>query len=216
MSITRVPIPPLEKGSLTKLWVGVAIAVALAGGTAWAGLQGVPQSAAGFLSSNADEPGVVTTDSGLQIKEITKGTGPSPTDADVTLINYEGTLIDGKAFDKNERVPMPVAGSIPGFSEALKRMQRGGKYRLWISPELGYGAEEKTNPQTGEVVIPANSLLVFDVDLVEFIPEVQLRAMQQQLQGQAGPAGPGGPGGPGALPPGAGAPPPGVPGVPGN
>jgi hypothetical protein len=76
-------------------------------------------------------------------------------------------------------------------------MQRGGKYRLWIPPELGYGAEEKKNPQTGEVVIPANSLLVFDVDLIEFIPEAQLRAMQQQLQGQGAPGGP-----PGAPPPG--------------
>jgi FKBP-type peptidyl-prolyl cis-trans isomerase FkpA len=200
MSVTHVPIPPIAKGSLTKLWLGVAVAVLVAGGAAWAGLQGVPQSAAGFMASNADEPGVVTTESGLQIKEITKGTGPSPTDADVTLINYEGTLVDGTPFDANERVPMPVAGSIPGFSEALKRMQRGGKYQLWIPPELGYGPEEKTNPQTGEVVIPANSLLVFNVELVEFIPEVQLRAMQQQLQGEAGPGGP----------------PPGVPGMPGN
>ena len=196
MSVTRVPIPPLAKGSLTKLWFGVAAAVAIAGGTAWAGLQSVPQSAAGFLASNADEPGVVTTESGLQIKELAKGSGPSPTDADVTLINYQGTLMDGTPFDANQRVPMPVAGSIPGFSEALKRMQRGGKYRLWIPPELGYGAEEKTNPQTGAVVIPANSLLVFDVDLIEFIPEMQLRAMQQQLQGQGAPGGP-----PGAPPP---------------
>lgn len=211
MSVTRVPIPPLAKGSLTKLWVGVAVAVALAGGTAWAGLQGIPQSASGFMAANADEPGVVTTDSGLQIKELAKGSGASPTDADVTLINYKGTLVDGTPFDANERVPMPVSGVVPGFSEALKRMQRGGKYRLWIPPELGYGAEAKTNPQTGEVVIPANSLLVFDVELIEFIPEQQLRAMQQQLQGQGGPGG-----GPGGPPPGAGGPAPGVPGMPGN
>ena len=118
MSVTRVPIPPLAKGSLTKLWLGVAAAVAIAGGTAWAGLQSVPQSAAGFLSSNADEPGVVTTESGLQFKELTKGSGPSPTDADVTLINYQGTLMDGTPFDANQRVPMPVAGSIPGFSRS--------------------------------------------------------------------------------------------------
>ncbi|WP_373486677.1 FKBP-type peptidyl-prolyl cis-trans isomerase [Blastomonas sp.] len=206
MSVTRVPIPPVAKGSLTKLWFGVAIAVALAAGTAWAGMQSVPQSAAGFMASNADEPGVVSTESGLQIKELVKGEGASPTDADVTLINYEGRLVDESVFDANDRVPMPVAGSIPGFSEALKRMQRGGKYRLWIPPELGYGAEEKANPQTGEVVIPANSLLIFDVELVEFIPEQQLRAMQQ-MQQQAGPGGP---------QPGAGGPPPGMPGMPGN
>jgi len=191
MSVTRVPIPPVAPGSLTKLWVGVAAAVLLAGGIAWTGLQAVPMTAESFLASNADEPGVVTTDNGLQIKELVKGRGASPTTSDVTLISYEGRLIDDTVFDRNERVPMPVSGSIPGFSEALQRMQRGGKYRLWIPPELGYGAREQRNPQTNEVVIPSNSVLVFDVELLEFIPEAQLRAMQQGLGGPP----------PGAVPP---------------
>lgn len=189
MSVTRVPIAPIEKGSLTKLWGGVALAVALAAGVAWAGTMHMPVSAASFLASNADEEGVVTTESGLQFKELVKGEGPSPTAADVSLINYEGRFQDGEIFDKGERTPLPVSGSIPGFSEALQKMQRGGKYQIWIPPALGYGEEDQTDPQTGEVRIPGNSLLEFEVELIEFIPEAQLRAMQQQMQNGGMPQG---------------------------
>lgn len=197
MSVTRVPIQPIAKGSLTKLWGGVVLAVALAGGIAYAGTSHMPMSAASFLADNANQEGVITTESGLQYKELVKGQGPSPTLADVALIGYEGRFQNGEIFDKNERTPLPVGGAVPGFSEALQLMQRGGKYRVWISPELGYGSEDITNPQTGEVNIPGNSLLEFDVELIEFIPEAQLRAMQQQMQGGGVP--PGGPP-PGAPP----------------
>ena len=88
--------------------------------------------------------------------------------------------------------PLPVAGMIKGFSEGLKLMPKGAKYRFWISPELGYG-EAANGP------IPANSTLVFDVELVDFIPEQTLRALQQQQQmmmpGGAAPEAPGAPGG---------------------
>jgi len=186
MSVTRVPIAPLEKGSLTKLWGGVALAVALAAGVAWAGTTHMPVSASAFMAKNADKDGVVTTDSGLQFKELIGGDGPSPTTADITMVNYEGRLIDGEIFDKGERTVLPVAGMIPGFSEALQKMQRGGKYQLWIPPELGYGDKDQADPQTGEVGIPGNSVLEFEVELLEFIPEAQLRAMQQQQGGQGG------------------------------
>ena len=182
MTVTRVPIQPIAKGSLAKLWFAILIVVMLAGVAAWAGLQALPQSAASFLASNADQPGVVTTPSGLQYKELVKGVGPSPTPSDVTLINFEGRLLDDTIFDKAERAVLPVTGSIPGFSEALQKMQRGGKYRVWIPADLGYGSEDKIDPQSGAVRIPANSLLIFDVELLEFIPEAQLRAMQQMQQ----------------------------------
>ena len=71
-------------------------------------------------------------------------------------------------FDKGEKVAMPVEGVIPGFSQGLQKMQRGGKYKLIIPAAMAYGAEEKKNPASGEVVIPANSDLVFDVELVDF------------------------------------------------
>jgi FKBP-type peptidyl-prolyl cis-trans isomerase FkpA len=87
---------------------------------------------------------------------------------------------------------------VPGFSAGLQAMQAGGKYRLRIPADQAYGADEKRNQQTGEVVIPANSDLVFDVDLLEFKSQeevmrmMQQQQMMQQLQGGAGGA-PGGP-----------------------
>ena len=134
-------------------------------------------------------------------------------------INYVAKLTDGTQFDKGELVPMKLDEVIPGFGEGIARMQKGGKYRLTIPAEKAYGPEEKRNPQTGKVVIPANSDLVFDVDLLDFktrediMRQQQMMQQMQQMQGGApgGPGGLGGPGGPGGLggpPPGAGAPPP--------
>jgi FKBP-type peptidyl-prolyl cis-trans isomerase len=129
---------------------------------------------------------------------IQEGEGASPTDSDVALVMYKGMLRDGKQFDASQQpTPLPVAGMIPGFSEALKVMKKGGKYRIWIKPELGYGAEARRDPQ-GREVIPANSLLVFEVNMIEFLPmSVYQQMMQQQQQGGM----PGGPP-PGSPPPG--------------
>ena len=139
-----------------------------------------------------------------------------PTASDVVLVNYLGKLADGKEFDKGERVPMDLETMLPGFRDGLTKMQKGGKYRLMIPADKGYGAEDRRNPQTGEVVIPANSDLVFDIDLIDFksreevMRQQQMMQQLQQMQGGAGGPPPlpgGGPGGPEGLPPG-GAPPP--------
>src|SRR3546814_11852496 len=81
-------------------------------------------------------------------------------------------------------------------------MPKGAKYRVWIKPDLGYGADEKKD-QTGKVVIPANSILVFDIDMLDFLPKAVIRQMQmqQQLMGGAGGPPPGGPYGLSAPPP---------------
>ncbi len=94
-------------------------------GMAWKAYQAKPET---FLASNkAKDKDVKETPSGLQYKVVKPGTGPNPTDADITLITYEGKLTDGTTFDKSQQpTPMPVAGVVPGFSEALKLMQRGG------------------------------------------------------------------------------------------
>jgi len=79
---------------------------------------------------------------------------------------------------------MPVNAVVPGFSEAMKLMPKGAKYRFWIKPSLGYGAKA-TGP------IPANSVLVFDVEMLDFLPEAivhQLQAQQQQQQQMGGAA----------------------------
>jgi FKBP-type peptidyl-prolyl cis-trans isomerase FkpA len=209
MSVTTVPIQPIKKGSLTKYWIGILLVLAIAGALAWFGTKDVRQkyqTNAQFLSNNAGEDGVTTTKSGLQIKTVKAGEGKSPTDDDVTLVAYKGTLRDGTVFDQNEQAPMPVAGVVPGFSEALKKMQKGGKYKIWIPSDLAYGPEPKTNPQTGQVVMPGDSLLIFEVELKDFIPRAEFeKGMAEMQKAQAEQAKRGG--GAGGPPQGAGVPP---------
>lgn len=186
MSVTTVPIRPIKKGSLTKMWIGLALVLVVAAALAYVGTQNAVETGASneqFLASNGDEDGVVTTESGLQYKVLKPGEGPSPNATDTALVKYRGTTRDGNVFDENEQTPMPVGGVVPGFSEALQLMQRGGEYRIWIPSELGYG-EQSPGPE-----LPANSILIFDVTLLDFISAEQMQALQQQMQQQGGMSG---------------------------
>ncbi|MGL4313908.1 MAG: FKBP-type peptidyl-prolyl cis-trans isomerase [Sphingomonas sp.] len=142
-------------------------------GRSWAAYQARPDT---YLAHNkASDPAVKETPSGLQYKVLQPGKGPTPTDTDIVLITYDGKLTNGTSFDKSEQpTPFPVTGVVPGFSEGLKLMQRGGKYRLWIKPSLGYG-DKAAGP------IPANSVLVFDISLIDFKSEAEIRAMQAKM-----------------------------------
>ncbi len=174
-NVTAVPIQPVKRSYIVWLIVGIVLALVAAAALAFQGDD--------FLTANARAKGVVTTTSGLQYKVLEPGKGAKPTDTDVTLINYEGKLLDGTTFDKSQQpTPLPVAGVVPGFSEGLKLMSKGAKYRFWIKPELGYGEETK-GP------IPGNSTLVFDVELIDFLPEAVIRQLQMQQQQQMGGAG---------------------------
>ncbi len=171
--VTAVPLRPIKKGSLTRLWIGVAAACIAAGAMAWAGTSKVATNACSVRDFKGAKP--VVTPSGLMFQTLKPGTGAMPTDTDVTLVDYKGTLRGGKQFDANQRTPFPVTGVIPGFTEALKMMQVGGSYKICIPPALGYGAAE-SGP------IPANSVLFFDVSLLDFRSEAEIQAMQQQMQ----------------------------------
>ena len=192
-SVTAVPLQPVKRSYIVYLCVGIALALIAAVALA---VQGDD-----FLTRNARARGVVTTASGLQYKVLTPGKpgAAKPTDADVALINYEGKLLDGTTFDKSQQpTPMPVAAVVPGFSEALKLMPKGSKYRFWMKPALGYG-DKASGP------IPANSTLVFDVELLDFLPQSVVQQMQAQQQMQMQQGGPGGvpgmaPGAGGAVP----------------
>jgi len=187
MSVTTVPIHPIKKGSLTKLWLGLLLIVVAALLLAYTGTQNAVINGASneqFLAANADEDGVETTASGLQYKVLKPGEGPSPTATDTALVKYEGRLRDGTVFDANEQTPMPVGGVVAGFSEALQLMQKGGEYRIWIPSDLAYG---EASP--GEQ-IPPNSLLIFDVTLLDFISQAQMEELRQQMQAQGMPGGP--------------------------
>ncbi len=191
MSITAVPIQPVNRRYLMWLWIGIAVAVVAAFVLAFHGTGravAMTGSDVQFLSWNAGQPGVEQTASGLQYRVVKEGEGDAhPTDQDVALIEYKGSLRDGTVFDQSQQpTPLPVAGSIPGFSEALKLMRKGATYRIWVPANLAYG-ERSPAP-----ALPAHSMLTFDLTLVDFLPEAVIRQMQmQQMQG-------GMPGAPGA------------------
>ncbi|MFA5963306.1 MAG: FKBP-type peptidyl-prolyl cis-trans isomerase [Sphingomonas sp.] len=140
--------------------------------------------AAVFLRHNRSaDSSIVETASGLQYKVLKPGAGAAkPTDDDVVLVNYEGKLENGTTFGASQQpTPMPVKGAIPGFSEAIKLMPKGAKYRVWIPPTLGYGDK-------AEGPIPANAVLVFDLELLDWKSEAEIRQIQmmQQMQAQGG------------------------------
>jgi FKBP-type peptidyl-prolyl cis-trans isomerase FkpA len=173
MSVTAVPLRPIKRSALVKFWIALTLLVLAAGAIAWAGTE-----ASQFK----------TTPSGLQYRVLKEGSGPSPALTDVALIDYTGRLVDGTIFDSTkgkQPVPMPVQGSIPGFSEGLRLMNKGASYRFKIPPELGYGE------QGAGGVIPPNATLDFEVTLHEFLPMAALQGMMgPQGQPQQAPAGP--------------------------
>lgn len=118
-----------------------------------------------FLSENAKKQGVQTTASGLQYKVTQQGTGKQPTASSVVTVHYTGKLLDGKVFDssveRGEPIEFPLNQVIPGWTEGLQLMKEGGKATLYIPSGLAYG--EQGVPGT----IPANSTLVFDVELIK-------------------------------------------------
>lgn len=121
-----------------------------------------------FLSQNMTKEGVVTTESGLQYKVLTKGTGEThPTATDKVKVHYHGTLTDGTVFDSSIARGQPIEFGlnqvIKGWTEGLQLMVEGEKTRLFIPSELGYG-----NRSAGS--IPAGSALIFDVELIKINP----------------------------------------------
>ncbi len=120
-----------------------------------------------YREKNMARAGVTTTPSGLQYEILTEGTGARPTATDRVRVHYRGTLVDGKEFDssheRGEPATFAVNGIIPGWGEALKLMRVGGKYRLVIPPELGYGAQG-----AGRDIGP-DATLIFEVELLEIV-----------------------------------------------
>jgi len=119
-----------------------------------------------FLEKNKTAEGVKTTASGLQYIVVQEGTGKTPGLKDTVKAHYKGTLISGEQFDssydRGQPAEFPVEGVIKGWTEALQLMKVGGKMKLFVPPELGYGPAARPG-------IPANSVLVFDVELIDVV-----------------------------------------------
>jgi FKBP-type peptidyl-prolyl cis-trans isomerase FkpA/FKBP-type peptidyl-prolyl cis-trans isomerase FklB len=120
-----------------------------------------------FLAKNKTQEGWKTTASGLQYKVEKEGDGPTPKETDTVKVHYTGTLTNGTKFDssvdRGQPAEFPVNGVIKGWTEALQLMKTGGKMKLAIPPDLAYGP-------SGRPGIPANSVLLFDVELIAIQP----------------------------------------------
>lgn len=116
-----------------------------------------------FLKENANNTGVIVTESGLQYKVLKEGKGNIPTANDRVTVHYHGTLIDGTVFDssvdRGNPATFPVTGVIKGWIEALQLMPVGSKWTLYIPQELAYGSADQGT-------IKPFSTLIFDVELL--------------------------------------------------
>ncbi|EPF20556.1 peptidyl-prolyl cis-trans isomerase, FKBP-type [Cedecea davisae DSM 4568] len=120
-----------------------------------------------YLEQNAEKEGVSSTESGLQFRVLTQGTGPIPARKDHVRVHYTGKLIDGTVFDssvqRGEPAEFPVSGVIAGWIEALTLMPVGSKWELTIPHNLAYGE------RGAGASIPPFSTLVFEVELLEIL-----------------------------------------------
>lgn len=109
----------------------------------------------------------IKTSSGLSYLELTPGTGASPTAGKQVKVHYTGTLENGTKFDSSVDRNEPfvftigVGQVIPGWDEGVMSMKVGGKRKLVIPPQLGYGASGAGG------VIPPNATLIFEVELLD-------------------------------------------------
>ena len=126
-------------------------------------------SANQFLAENAKKEGVIVTKSGLQYEVLQEGTGPKPKWADMVTVNYRHTK-PGSDFmydsaEHNHTETIPLRGAIPeGWRELFLLMNKGGRYRVYLSPKLGWGAEGN-----GDSLLP-NEVLITEFSLIDIVP----------------------------------------------
>ena len=146
------------RGRGLKLTLALLVTIGAGVGLAWAGTAPLKGE---------------TTDSGVRIRTVEAGSGALIQPVDGVLVEYEGRLADGTVFDDSARhggpQPMIAGQVIPGFAEALSKMQKGGKYKIHIPGKLAYGE----NPPPGSPFGP-NADLDFDVHIVQIVPNAAL------------------------------------------
>ena len=97
-----------------------------------------------------------------------KSSGSSPNPSVCSLVNtgYVGKFTNGNVFDQQTSFTYQLSSLIEGWKKGLPLIGKGGSITLYIPPSLGYGAVDVRDGQ-GQVVIPANSILIFDIDLID-------------------------------------------------
>jgi FKBP-type peptidyl-prolyl cis-trans isomerase FkpA len=153
MSVAEAAHRPAHTGPALRLWLAFLLIITAGLALAWFGVQSLKQRV-------------------VQVDTVHAGSGPAIQPQDGVLIEYEGRLTNGKVFDTSAgRGPIPLIASqvIPGFAQALERMQKGGRYRVHIPSKLAYGA----NPPEGGP-IPPNADLDYDVQIMQIVPNAAL------------------------------------------
>ena len=160
MAVSEQAHRPERSGRSAGVWTAFLVLIAAGIAIAWAGASPLRGE---------------KTPSGLRIRTVEKGTGPFIQPVDAALVDYEVRLPDGTVLDSSAQHggPQPMVAQpgalIPGFTEALLKMQKGGRYKVHIPSKLAYGA----NPPAG-APIPPNSDLDFDVHIAEVAPNAAM------------------------------------------
>jgi FKBP-type peptidyl-prolyl cis-trans isomerase len=122
---------------------------------------------AAFFTKLKDNKAIVELPSGLRYEITQEGTGANPKATDTVKVHYTGTLLDGSVFDSSVQRGQPIDFKldevIPGWTEGIQKVKKGGKIKLYVPPHLAYGDD-------GRPGIPPGSTLIFDVELLDVNP----------------------------------------------
>ena len=169
MSVTAVPIQPLKKGSVLKLWLGLAVLALAAAAAAWYG-------------TRQFRP--IVTETGVKLRVVKEGTGPKITKEDVAALRYKLHVgsEDSAVIQDSDQTGQPFVtttdGVYPGFGEGMKMMRQGGQYVLWVPP--GQHVQGQIPPGTP---FQASDTLVFEIEVMQVAAGMaQQFKMQQQEQ----------------------------------
>ncbi|GAB6141725.1 hypothetical protein JCM14076_24540 [Methylosoma difficile] len=121
---------------------------------------------AAFLAKNAKQPHIKITPSGLQYEILVEGKGSKhPEETDSVMVKYRALRIDGQEFDRTDEgkpVTYPLAHVIPGWSEGVRLMTEGAKFRFYIPTQLGYGLAGAAN-------VGPNEALIYEIELLDIV-----------------------------------------------
>lgn len=121
---------------------------------------------AGYLAQQEKQKGAVKTEGGAIVIPLKEGNGASPGPADKVKVHYTGTLVSGAKFDdsreRKQPAEFPLNGVVPCWTQALQKMKVGGRAKVVCPSDLAYGPQGRPN-------IPPNSVLNFDIELLEVI-----------------------------------------------
>jgi len=172
--VTAVPIAPLARGAVLKLWIGLLVLVLAAAALAWWGTKAWQE---------------ITLPSGVRYRVVAEGAGPTITPADVFALNYRlhvGT-VDAPAIESTETAGQPYVATtaeiFPGFGEALQHMRAGGRYVLWLPP-----GQHVPGPVPPGTPFSQSDTLVFEIEVLQIAAGMasarQMQMMQQMMQQQ--------------------------------